>query len=43
MSLPSSSILLVGENSMEGIGRLEQWMDDFATAHDKVKNSTKAL
>jgi hypothetical protein len=42
-SLPSSSILLVGENSMEGIGRLEQWMDDFATAQDKVKNSTKAL
>jgi hypothetical protein len=29
-SLPSSSGLLVGENSMEGIGRLEWWMNDFA-------------
>jgi hypothetical protein len=28
-SLPSSSGLLVGENSTEGIGRLEWRMDDF--------------
>jgi hypothetical protein len=30
-SFPKSSGLLVGENSMEGIGRLERRMDDFAT------------
>jgi hypothetical protein len=30
-SFPSSSGLLVGENSTEGIGRLERRMDVFAT------------
>jgi hypothetical protein len=36
---PSSSELLVGENSMEGIGRLKQRMDDFATVQMKKEAS----
>jgi hypothetical protein len=38
-SFPSSSELLVGENSTEGIGRLEQQMDDFATVQTKIQAS----
>jgi hypothetical protein len=38
-SFPSSSGLLVGENSREGIGRLERWMDDFATVQMEMQAS----
>jgi hypothetical protein len=38
-SFPSSSVLLVGENSTEGIGRLERWMDDFATVQTEMQAS----
>jgi hypothetical protein len=37
-SFPSSSELLVGENSMEGNRWLEWWMDDFATVQWKCKH-----
>jgi hypothetical protein len=36
-SFPSSSGLLVGENSTDGIGRLERQMDDFATIQMKMQ------
>jgi hypothetical protein len=36
-SFPSSSRLLVGENSKEGIGRLERWMDDFTTVQTEMQ------
>jgi hypothetical protein len=36
---PSSSRLLVGKNSTEGIGRLERWMDDFATVQTEMQAS----
>jgi hypothetical protein len=35
-SYSSSSRLLVGENSMEGIRQLEQRMDDFATVQTEM-------
>jgi hypothetical protein len=38
-SFPSSSELLAGGNSTEGIGRLERWMDNFATAQTEMKAS----
>jgi hypothetical protein len=38
-SFPSSSGLLVGENSMEGIGRLERLMVDFATVQTEMQAS----
>jgi hypothetical protein len=38
-SFPSSSELLVGENSTEGTGRLERRMDDFATVQMKIQAS----
>jgi hypothetical protein len=38
-SFPSSSGLLVGENSTEGIRRLERWMNDFATLQMKMQAS----
>jgi hypothetical protein len=38
-SLPSSSRLLVGENSTEGIRQLEWWMDDFAAMQTKMEVS----
>jgi hypothetical protein len=38
-SFPSSSRLLVGENSMEGIGLFERWMDDFATVQTEMQAS----
>jgi hypothetical protein len=31
--------LLVGENSTEGIGRLERWMDDFTTVQTEMQAS----
>jgi hypothetical protein len=37
--LPSSSGLLVGENSTEGNGWLKQWMDDFATVKTEMQAS----
>jgi hypothetical protein len=36
-NFPSSSGLLVGENSSEGIRRLERQMDDFATVQTKMQ------
>jgi hypothetical protein len=36
---PSSSELLVGENSMEGIRQLERRMDDFATVQTEMQAS----
>jgi hypothetical protein len=38
-SFPSSSGLLVGENSTEGIGWLKRWMDDFATMQMEMQAS----
>jgi hypothetical protein len=38
-SFYSSSRLLVGENSMVGIGWLERWMDDFATVQIEIQAS----
>jgi hypothetical protein len=38
-SFSTSSGLLVGENSTEGIGRLEQRMDDFATVQMEMQAS----
>jgi hypothetical protein len=38
-SFPSSSRLLVGKNSMEGIGLFERWMDDFATVQTEMQAS----
>jgi hypothetical protein len=37
--LLSSSGLLVGENSMEGIGQFERQMDDFATVQMEMQAS----
>jgi hypothetical protein len=37
--LLSSSGLLVGENSMEGIGQFERQMDDFATVQTEMQAS----
>jgi hypothetical protein len=37
--LPSSSRLLVEENSTEGIGQLERLMDDFATVQTEMQAS----
>jgi hypothetical protein len=39
-SFPSSSGLLVGQNSTEGIRQLERWMDDFATVQTEMQAST---
>jgi hypothetical protein len=36
-SFPSSSGLLVGENSMKGIGGLERQMDDFAIVQREMQ------
>jgi hypothetical protein len=38
-SFPSTSGLLVGENSTEGIGQLEQRMDDFAIVQMEIQAS----
>jgi hypothetical protein len=38
-SFPSSSKLLVGQNSTEGIRQLEQWMDDFAHVQMEMQAS----
>jgi hypothetical protein len=38
-SFPSSSGLLIGENSTEGIRRLKRQMDDFATVQTKMHAS----
>jgi hypothetical protein len=38
-SFPSSSGLLIGENSTEGIRRLKRQMDDFATVKTKMQAS----
>jgi hypothetical protein len=38
-SFPSSSGQLVGENSTEGIRRLERWMDNFATVQMEMQAS----
>jgi hypothetical protein len=38
-TFPSSSGLLVGENSMKGIGQLERRMDDFATMQMEMQAS----
>jgi hypothetical protein len=38
-SFPSSSGLLIGENSTEGIRRLKRQMDDFATVQTKMQAS----
>jgi hypothetical protein len=34
---PSSSGLLIGVNSTDEIGRLERWMDDFATMQIEIQ------
>jgi hypothetical protein len=41
-SFPSSSGLLVGENSMEGIGRVERQMDDFANMQTEMQASIES-
>jgi hypothetical protein len=38
-SFPSSSELLVGKNSTEGIRQLKRWMDDFATMQTEMQTS----
>jgi hypothetical protein len=38
-SFPLSSGLLVGENSTEGIGQVEPWMDDFTTVQTEMQAS----
>jgi hypothetical protein len=38
-SFPSTSGLLVGENSTEGIGQLERRMDDFAIVQMEIQAS----
>jgi hypothetical protein len=41
-NFPSSSGLLVGENSTDGIGRLERRMDDFTTVQMEMQASIKS-
>jgi hypothetical protein len=38
-SFPSPYGFLAGENSTEGIKRLERWMDDFATVQMELQAS----